>query len=72
MIFRMQLKVEFYPTGNNQNPSSGNQNLKVEFYPSGNEQVSGTPSSSTWKWWIGMRYGTRKRYGTNHIKRMRL
>ena len=29
-------------------------------------------SSAVWKWWVGMRYGTRKRYGTNHIRRIKL
>lgn len=32
----------------------------------------GGSSSATWRWWQGMRYGTRKRYGTSHIRRMRI
>jgi len=55
-----------------------NQELKIMFYPDNNvddiesEGGGGGSSSATWKWWLGMRFGTRKRYGTNHIRKMRI
>ena len=68
-----QLKVEFFPTNNVQDPAgstSGNVQLKVEFYPTSNVQDTGTGSVDNWKWWLGMR--GKRRYGNKAIKRISL
>ena len=64
-----RIRVMFYPTGNIQD-GIPNQRIRVMFYPTGNMQNS--DGSALWRWWQGMRFGTRKRYGTNHIRRIRL
>jgi hypothetical protein len=65
-----QLNVYFYPDNNVQDIIP-DQQLNVYFYPDNNVQDA-TVSSVNWKWWLGMRYGTRKRYGTSHVRRMRV
>ena len=44
--------------------------IRVMFYPTGNMQNS--DGSALWRWWQGMRFGTRRRYGTTNIRRIRL
>jgi hypothetical protein len=65
IIDEQQVKVWFYPDNNVQ---TKDQQVKVWFYPNSNVN----PPETAWKWWLGMRYGTRKRYGTSHVRRMRV
>jgi len=69
-VVNQKLRVMFYPDNNVQNIPV-NQQLRVMFYPDNRVQDIGS-SSTAWKWWLGMRYGTRKRYGTSHVRRMRI
>jgi len=71
LVVNQQLRVMFYPDNNVQNVTV-NQRLRVMFYPDNNVQNIGGGTSAAWKWWLGMRYGTRKRYGSSHIRRMRI
>jgi len=70
-VVTQQLRVMFYPDNNVQDETV-TQQLRVMFYPDNNVQDATSSSSAAWKWWLGMRYGTRKRYGTNHVRRMRV
>ena len=65
-----QLRVMFYPDNNVQDIVD-DQQLRVMFYPDNNVQDI-VSSSAAWKWWLGMRFGTRKRYGSSHVRRMRI